>query len=167
MKCDEVKTLLADDLGGELPAALRTEVDAHRAACPACKAEFAALAASLRRLAILPAAAETSPAAVPHSIVRPSAKPGWGRGPFYGWLRYAAVLAVGLALGWLARDLGGSAPSHEAIPGGSIRGGSAHYAQAMGFHPDWAAVIEPSPAKSSPLARNLAALRRGLSSSSR
>lgn len=118
MTCEDVNSLAADYLGGELSPSLRSEVDAHLVDCAACRSELAGLATAAHALhatTVSPAEAErrvaslavpaSSPVSVgpSHRAAPPLAR---SRGAAAWWvapLRYAAVIALAFTAGFVAR----------------------------------------------------------------
>lgn len=99
MDCKRVDEMLADYLGGELPAADRTAVDEHLGDCTRCAEEVRSLESTVNALAGLEAGTfERSP----HVVAM--------RGGFWRQgLAYAAVLIIGCCFGWVMKPADGIA----------------------------------------------------------
>ncbi len=98
MKCDDIHNQLADYLGGELQADLAEQMDAHLATCPVCREEKASLQEALRLMSQL-----SGPVGMPASRAAELPTP-WPRSG--GWRRvmpYAAMLVLGMGIGWLTK----------------------------------------------------------------
>jgi hypothetical protein len=87
MRCDELRDDVLDVLYGEADVETTRRVDAHRAACPACREELEALRRVRRDLS-----AWRQPAAAP-----PLAAPRASRGDRRAWLAAAAGMLLALA----------------------------------------------------------------------
>ncbi len=87
MHCDTATTLIAELLGGELPAAQRPALEEHLAGCADCRAlaEQAGAGLGLLREAFPPVPARARPRVALRA------------------LRYAAVFLFAFAAGWLLR----------------------------------------------------------------
>lgn len=131
MTCEDVNNVAAEYLGGELSTALRAEVDAHLADCSACRGELAGLATAshaLRAATVSPTEAErrvvslelpefagNDRRAEPAAANSEAGSPGRGapsRSAVW-WvapLRYAAVISLAFAAGFLSR---GAAPAAD------------------------------------------------------
>ncbi len=129
MTCEELEGLLADFLGAELEDSDRRRVDAHLAECAQCRREVRELQASLAALAESPdvgfedAARRTAGLEVRRREPR-------ARRLARVLVPAAAVLLLGLALGW---RLGAAQSSHLRAPGETAR------AHQRGIHPGWVA----------------------------
>lgn len=93
MNCNEIKNLMVECLYGELGPNQKSEIDAHLAACPSCREEFARLSGARKALDKLqPAqAAPGLKEKVLGNISGESQLPN-------RWLRYAAGLSVAAAI---------------------------------------------------------------------
>ncbi|MCP4251630.1 MAG: hypothetical protein GY778_31720 [bacterium] len=113
MNCDRAQGLLPDYLGDEIDPADRQQFDEHLAACPACREEAESLGAALQTLRQLP------PPAVAADVV---ADPGRRqliypmRARWYRPLAYAAMLVIGVGIGWFVRPNPAPAPDLRAVP---------------------------------------------------
>ena len=85
--CNEIRSLMADWLDGELSAAMRLRVDAHLAACDSCRAAFDQMQALGGDLALLGAAADRM---AEGAAQRVQPTPTWSR----AWVRAAAVILL-------------------------------------------------------------------------
>ena len=102
MNCGDIDHLLADYLGHELQAARRAQFDAHLASCARCSAEVQELAKVQTELADLPEVSPTDAAWQTRRLeIRPQAA--WPRRWLLAGLRYAAMLALGVGIGWQLR----------------------------------------------------------------
>ena len=116
MNCGDIDHLLADYLGHELHAARRAQFDAHLASCARCSAEVQELAKVQTELADLPEVSPSDAAwqtrrleirgknrAARFSLRgRPRGLKPTARSLTSG-LRYAAMLALGVGIGWQLR----------------------------------------------------------------
>lgn len=138
MKCSEIQEQMADYLGDELDADARAAFGDHVATCEACREEIGALEETVSALEKLKVV--NAPAFLPARRV------GAQR-----WLAYAAVLLIGVGVGWLIKP-------------GEVRN------RRPGMHPAWVSAAMGSatgePAKPS-FARNLTTFARALAQSSR
>ena len=128
MTCEQARARLGELVDGELPAELATELREHVAGCPDCRAEYESLERLAAALARPPKAAvppdlwqaierrlegPSAPGPAPGPAVRPRA---WSFRTLRSPLAAAAVIVVGIALGWLM--LGG--PGQSAAHAGHI-----------------------------------------------
>ena len=125
MTCDELASLLADYLGGELDRDARVRVDEHLAACPTCRAEVAGLSGALSAFLEAPGVtlAEAARQTADLEIRRRAPRP---RRIATALLRAAAVLVLGLAAGWRL----GTVRPPAAAP-------QPPHAEARNIHPGW------------------------------
>ncbi|HKQ50206.1 MAG TPA: zf-HC2 domain-containing protein [Phycisphaerae bacterium] len=82
--CNEIRSLMADWLDGELSAALRVRVDEHLAACDSCRAAFDQMQAMGGDLALLGRAGDRMAVGATQRV---QVTPTWSR----AWVRAAAV----------------------------------------------------------------------------
>ncbi len=99
MNCNDIKNLLADYLGDELESAERTQFESHVSTCAPCRAEVAGLRQVQSALTDAPdislELADQRSRCL--EIRRRSA---WPMRTVLVGLRYAAMLAFGVGLGW-------------------------------------------------------------------
>jgi anti-sigma factor RsiW len=164
MNCREVKELLADYLGDELGPAQRHGIREHLAACALCREDIAGLSGVLTELKQVPDVSADQAVALTRGLGggrAESARPGRWR---LAAVRYAAVLMLGIGLGFLLRShwAGGTGPRPAALQSGA---GSAVLASLAGGgrHPCWLNAARELPADGSgggSLAWQLALLSR-------
>ena len=181
MNCEQVQERMADYLGSELGAAGMKEVELHAESCAACGREIASLRATMRVLGSLGgleekatvgavggasagAVGEASAGVVSGATegVVGGASAGAIRVGVFRPLAYAAVLLIGLGIGWFAGSAGVGEQSVmpiEVIDRDASSGGineswiEAYFAEAGGM------------GSADPIARNAVRLVRSLSSS--
>ncbi len=153
MNCDEIQNALADYLGDELEASRRSALETHLESCDACRQEVSELKNTVQMLERLKAPSRDvlSPMSRRIGILQP--------------LAYAAVLIIGIGIGWLARpaEVRETRPSVSPATFVTVAGG-------LRIHPEWveAAVGSTSDKGAAPpFARNLATFARALSQTSR
>ncbi len=147
MNCERTRDMLADYLGEELAPAERQAFDSHLSACERCRSDVDSLQAAvcaLRQLDPPP-----TPLAAPQPAPRRPVASIWPGGAFQP-LAYAAMLLIGVGIGWIARP----APENPS-PGGSTG-------------PDTPAVVDTTrqqsrPNRLNPLVRNAIALSTAFS----
>lgn len=122
MNCERVQELLADYLGGEASAADRAELEAHIASCTACRAEVVGLSATVGVMRTLDTVPLEVAAARTHGLRVVRVRPVAVRLVF-GALRTAAMIAVGMVLGWYL-GIGVPAPADT---GRAASPGSGHH----------------------------------------
>ncbi|MCH7813088.1 MAG: zf-HC2 domain-containing protein [Planctomycetes bacterium] len=113
MNCDRAHALLTDYLGDEIDPADRKLFDEHLAACPACRTEAETLADALQSLRQLPPPAAAAGLAASGDRQRPI-YPSWAR--WYRPLAYAAMLLIGIGIGWFVRPDPAPAPNLPTAP---------------------------------------------------
>ncbi len=99
MNCNDIKNLLADYLGSELESAERTQFESHLSTCAPCRAEVA----GLREVqSVLQDAPDISieQADQRSRCLEVRRRPAWPMRTALVGLRYAAMLAFGVGLGW-------------------------------------------------------------------
>ncbi len=157
--CESLRNLLPDYLGDELDPAEQDQVREHIASCEPCHAEVATLTATLASLRNLKVPAKPASAPVAGIPV------GWPMALAVGarfsrLLAYAAMLMIGVGLGWIARSVlpdWDPKLAENNLPGMAIAGK---------VHPDWIegwSGVSPSHTSPSVLARNMAAFSRSIS----
>ncbi len=148
MNCNDIKNLLADYLGDELESADRTQFESHLSTCAPCQAEVAGLRQVQSELQDAPdisiELADQRSRCL--EIRRRSA---WPMRTVFAGLRYAAMLAVGLGLGWQLKPVTGD-PRTNIPPVQTVA--------TTGVHPAWIEAAARSSAGQSSFARSLAAL---------
>ncbi len=148
MNCNDIKNLLADYLGDELESAERTQFESHLSTCAPCRAEVAGLRQVQSELQDAPdisiELADQRSRCL--EIRRRSA---WPMRTVFAGLRYAAMLAVGLGLGWQLKPVAGD--PHTDIP-------PVQTVATTGVHPAWIEAAARMNAGQSSFARSLAAL---------
>ena len=90
MRCSDIQEQMADYLGDELDAVARSAFGDHVATCEACRQEVGAFEDTVGALKKLKVA--DAPAFSPVRRVGPQR-----------WLAYAAVLLIGVGVGWLIK----------------------------------------------------------------
>lgn len=139
MNCQELESLTADYLGGELDEAQRDRCAAHLSTCPACQgriAEFEETLAELNRLVAVPLSGmtvmsgEDNPAS-PKGVAGSSRF----RRLMVSTMKAAAVLVLGVLIGRASVGSGQPRPSHgdgeEAVVQYAQNGPAPH------VHPKW------------------------------
>lgn len=96
MLCQQAREILADYLGDELSEADRGVFERHLAECEHCRAEVVSLQTAVRSLQSLRPA--------PSTPITPMARSRRGRlRPIWQPMAYAAILLIGVGIGWFAR----------------------------------------------------------------
>ncbi len=145
MNCQTIQDQLADYLGCELDAVARAAFDRHVETCANCRADVGALTETVAAMAHLDIPPLAPAALPPHRV-------GW-RPP----LSYAAVLLVGLGVGWSVRPDGATVSPPDTSP--VVRESPD---TPSGVHPGWvnAVVASSSDPRETPFARNAIKLIR-------
>ncbi len=148
MNCNDIKDLLADYLGDELESAERTQFESHLSTCAPCRAEVAGLRQVQSELQDAPdiSIEQADRQSRCLEIRRRSA---WPMRTVFAGLRYAAMLAVGLGLGWQLKPVAGD-PRTDIPPVQTVA--------TTGVHPAWIEAAARMNAGQSSFARSLAAL---------
>jgi anti-sigma factor RsiW len=155
MNCRELQEWLADYLGDELDETRRQEAERHLASCPACRAEVGSLRRTQSELERL----DTVPLGV--AVRRTGGlKVVRTRPPLLRFasatLRAAALLAIGIFLGWYATP---APPS--TMPAGQAERETVTRIPARGsVHKKWIEWARDVSPEQSSFARNLAMLAR-------
>lgn len=123
----ELEMLLADYLGNELDDAERRRFEEFLDANPQARAEVEALRRTLADVRCLEE--ETESRVAEWSGSRESCRAGW----FTTALRYAAVLAVGMGVGWLLKPAEVGPGKHETVEPSP----APQVAVTEPVHPDW------------------------------
>ena len=108
--CLEIRDLIA--LGGETSANERIAIESHVSVCAECARELAETRTLIGNLALLREG--EMPAGTPEKIWQAveSAVPGRRRPAFLAWsIRAAAVLVIGLSVGYTTRSVAGRGPA--------------------------------------------------------
>ena len=113
MNCDRAHALLADYLGHEIEPADRNAFEQHLAACPACRTEAETLAGALQTLRQLPLPAAAADLAASGDGPQPI-YPSWAR--WHRPLAYAAILLIGIGIGWFVRPQPAPGPNLPTAP---------------------------------------------------
>ena len=147
MNCERTRDMLADYLGDELTPTERQAFDSHLSACEHCRSEVDSLQAAVRALRQLDP--PPTPLAAPQQAI-PGPRASRWRGGGFQPLAYAAMLLIGVGIGWIAR------PTPENPPDGGTAG------------PEPSAVVDTieqqfRPNRLNPLVRNAIALSTAFS----
>jgi len=113
MDCEQIQEKLADYLGQEMEPAERMAFEEHLAGCRRCGDEVGALRDTIRSLRELAPLPQAVPAAPLLASGRGGPAPGT-RHYLRRSLAYAAVLLIGVGVGWSARPAAPSQPPPEA-----------------------------------------------------
>ncbi len=153
MNCNDIKDMLADYLGDELASEKRTQFESHLSTCAPCRSEVTELP---QVQSVLTDAPDISieQADQQSRCLEIRRRPAWPMRAVFTGLRYAAMLAFGLGLGWQLK------PAVEPLPGGGP-GTDNPPIQAVAtnnVHPAWIEAATKSNAGQSSFARSLAAL---------
>lgn len=108
MNCEQAREMLADYLGDELNVPDRETFEQHLADCDPCRQEVESLAGAVQALRSLapPGEAEVTGTGTTESAPRLAAPGRTASRPLGAFLRplaYAAVLAIGVGIGWTAK----------------------------------------------------------------
>ncbi len=153
MNCNDIKDLLADYLGDELESAERTQFESHLSTCAPCRAEVAELRQVQSELQDAPDIS-IEQADQRSRCLEIRRRRAWPMRTVFVGLRYAAMLALGLGLGWqlkpaaeqpIAADPGTDSPPIQTAATNDV-------------HPAWIEAAAKSNAGQSSFARSLAAL---------
>ncbi len=153
MNCNDIKNLLADYLGDELEATQRNQFESHLSTCAPCRAEVAGLRQVKSELTDAPDIS-IEQADQRSRCLEIRRRRAWPTRTVFAGLRYAAMLAFGLGLGWqmkpaaeppLARDPRTTIPPVRTVA-------------TTGVHPAWIEAAAKMNAGQSSFARSLAAL---------
>ncbi len=153
MNCNNIKDLLADYLGDELESAERMQFESHLSTCASCQAEVAGLVHVQSALTDAPdisieLADERS------RCLEIRRRRAWPMRTVFAGLRYAAMLAFGVGLGW---QLNPDAEQPVVLnPRTDIQ--PIQTVATTGVHPAWIEAATKSGAGQSSFARSLAAL---------
>ncbi len=149
MNCNDIKNLLADYLGDELESAKRTQFESHVSTCAQCQAEVAALQQVQSALADAPdISIELADQRTRCLEIR--RRHAWPMRTVFAGLRYAAMLAFGLGLGWQLKPDAEQSRTDDIPPVQTVA--------TTGIHPAWIEAAAKSNTAQSSFARSLAAL---------
>ncbi|MCH8913985.1 MAG: zf-HC2 domain-containing protein [Planctomycetes bacterium] len=148
MNCNDIKNLLADYLGDELESPERTQFESHLSTCAPCRAEVAGLRQVQSELQDAPDIS-IELADQRSRCLEIRRRRAWPMRTVFAGLRYAAMLAVGLGLGWQLKPVAGD-PRTNIPPVRTVA--------TTGVHPAWIEAAARSSAGQSSFARSLAAL---------
>ncbi len=153
MNCNNIKNLLADYLGDELESAERTQFESHLSTCASCRAEVA----ELREVqSVLQDAPDISieQADQRSRCLEIRRRPAWPMRTVFAGLRYAAMLAFGVSLGWQLKPAAeqpiAADPRMDTLPVQTVA--------TTDVHPAWIEAAARINAGQSSFARSLAAL---------
>lgn len=142
MNCDQMQEQLADYLGNELDAPQRESCDEHLASCGDCRREVAALTDTIQKLDRL----EAPPVRIGDTRPNPLGR--------LQPLAYAAVLMIGLCLGWWVKPM-------QQAPFDASGGSNQVQQRPSGIHDAWIdAAMASSGGDAKPFARNALRLAR-------
>ncbi len=153
MNCNDIKDLLADYLGDELKSVEQTQFQSHLSTCASCRTEVAGLRQVQSALTDAPDIS-IDQADQRSRCLEIRRRRAWPMRTVFVGLRYAAMLAFGLGLGWqlnpaseqpVAADPGTDIPPVRAVA-------------TTGVHPAWIEAAAKLNAGQSSFARSLAAL---------
>ncbi len=153
MNCNDIKNLLADYLGDELESEERTQFESHVSTCAPCRTEVAGLREVQSELTDAPDIS-IELADQRSRCLEIRRRPAWPMRTVFAGLRYAAMLAFGLGLGWQLKPA--SEPPVAGNPGTDIR--PVQTVATKDVHPAWIEAATRSSAGHSSFARSLAAL---------
>ncbi len=153
MNCNDIKNLLADFLGDELESSARTQFESHLSTCASCRAEVAGLRQVQSALTDAPDIS-IEQADQRSRCLEIRRRPAWPMRTVFAGLRYAAMLAFGLGLGWqlkpAAQQSVAGDPRTDILPIQTVA--------TPGVHPAWIEAAANSNTLHSSFARSLAAL---------
>jgi len=153
MNCNDIKDLLADYLGDELKSVEQTQFQSHLSTCASCRTEVAGLRQVQSELTDAPDIS-IELADQRSRCLEIRRRRAWPMRTVFVGLRYAAMLAFGLGLGWQLK------PAAAPLPGGGS-GTDIPPVRAVattGVHPAWIEAAAKLNAGQSSFARSLAAL---------
>ncbi len=153
MNCNDIKDLLADYLGAELESTARTQFESHLSTCAPCRAEVAGLWQVQSELQDAPDIS-IEQADQRSRCLEIRRRPAWPLRTVFAGLRYAAMLAFGLGLGWQLKPAAGQPDPGN--PGTDIQ--PTQTVATTQVHPAWIEAAVKSNAGQSSFARSLAAL---------
>ena len=148
MNCNDIKNLLADYLGDELESPERTQFESHLSTCSPCRADVAGLRQVQSQLQDAPDIS-IEQAAQRSRWLEIRRRRAWPMRTVLAGLRYAAILAFGVGLGWQLRPVAGD-PRTDIPPVQTLA--------ASTVHPAWIEAAAKMNAGQSSFARSLAAL---------
>ncbi len=148
MNCNDIKNLLADYLGHELGSADRSRFESHLSTCAPCRAEVAGLRQVQSALTDAPDIS-IEQADQQSRCLQIRRRPAWPMRTMLAGLRYAAMLAFGIGLGWQLKPAAGD-PRTDILPIATVA--------TTDVHPAWIEAAAKMNAGQSSFARSLAAL---------
>lgn len=153
MNCNDIKNLLADYLGDELESAERMQFESHLSTCAPCRAEVAGLRRVQSQLQDAPDIS-IELADQRSRCLEIRRRPAWPMRTVLVGLRYAAILAFGVGLGWQLK------PAVEQPIAGVPRTdiSPVQTVATTNVHPAWIEAAAKMNAGQSSFARSLAAL---------
>ena len=153
MNCNDTNELLADYLGDELESAERTQFESHLSTCVPCRAEVASLQHAQSQLQDAPDIS-IEQADQRSRCLEIRRRPAWPIRTVFAGLRYAAMLAFGVGLGWQLK------PAAEQPVAGDPRIDipPVRTVATTGVHPAWIEAAAKMNTGQSSFARSLAAL---------
>ena len=152
MNCDDIKNLLADYLGNELESAERVQFESHVSTCTLCRAEVDGLRQVQSALSDAPdISIELADERSRSLEIR--RRPAWPTRTVFAGMRYAAMLAFGVGLGWQLKPA-----AEEPLAGDPGTDAPIKIVANDDVHPAWIEAGAKSSAGQSSFARSLAAL---------
>ena len=153
MNCNNIKNLLADYLGDELESTQRVEFELHVSTCASCRVEVTGLQQVQSALTDAPDISIEQ--ADQHSrCLEIRRRRAWPMRTMFAGLRYAAMLALGVGLGWQLKPAAeqpiAADPRMDTLPVQTVA--------TTGVHPAWIEAAAKMNAGQSSFARSLAAL---------
>lgn len=154
MNCQDIDAHLADYLGEELGEVERAAFEVHLGECPNCRGEVNALGGTIGALRALPSVS-TEDARRQTADLIVMLRPSLVRRVMFSSLRAAALIGLGMTLGWVSFGRGPDSSS-------SLSGGGApqvmveRVATERGLHPAWYKRGRQVASASSSFARHLA-----------
>ena len=153
MNCNDIKNLLADYLGDELESADRSRFESHLSTCGPCRSQVAGLRQVQSQLQDAPDIS-IEQAAQRSRCLEIRRRRAWPMRTVLAGLRYAAMLAFGVGLGWQLK------PAAEQPVAGDPRTDipPVQTVATTNVHPAWIEAAAKMNAGQSSFARSLAAL---------
>ena len=153
MNCNDIKDLLAEYLGDELESAERTQFESHLSTCGPCRSQVAGLRQVQSELQDAPDIS-IEQADQRSRCLEIRRRRAWPIRTVFAGLRYAAMLAFGVGLGWQLK------PAAEQTIAGDPRTDipPVQTVAMTGVHPAWIEAAARMNTGQSSFARSLAAL---------
>ena len=153
MNCNDIKDLLADYLGDELESVEQTQFQSHLSTCASCRTDVTGLRQVQSQLTDAPDIS-IEQADRQSRCLEIRRRRAWPMRTVFVGLRYAAMLAFGLGLGWQLN------PASEQPVAGDPRTDlpPVRAVATTGVHPAWIEAAAKLNAGQSSFARSLAAL---------